>query len=87
MGRLGISKIDVLGARHPGLVQKVDAMFEAFIPLRAVAKAILAQYGERLSHTSLWTYKRESWNVRRDQALAREATLAAYRELASEERN
>ncbi|MGD1154564.1 MAG: hypothetical protein ABSA41_01925 [Terriglobia bacterium] len=86
VGRHAATKMQIFEARHPGLCQNVDAMFEAFTPLRAVAAVIQTQYGEHISHTSIWTYKRQSWNVRRDQIQARKVVLTAFQELASEER-
>ena len=80
---LGLERFE---ARHPGLRQQVDAMFERFMPTRAISVAILEQYGERISHTTIWTYKRNCWNERRDRDLARKALMSAYREVASEER-
>jgi hypothetical protein len=78
--------MQILEAQHPGLFRKVDEMLEAFATVRAVSAMIQAEYGERLSHTSIWTYKRESWRPRRDQIQARETIQAALQELASEER-
>ncbi len=86
MGRHAATKMQIFEARHPGLCQNVDAMFEAFTPLRAVAALIQTEYGERISYTSIWKYKRQSWNVRRDQILERKVALTAFQELASEER-
>ncbi len=87
MGRLGVSKVLVLDTRHPGLVQKVDAMFEAFASIRAVEAMIRAEYSERISHTTIWNYKRQSWNVRRERDQAARAATTAYQELVSEGRN
>ena len=86
MGRHPEPQLQRFEARHPGLRRQVDAMFEAFIPTRAISAAIWAQYGERISHTTIWTYKRKFWNVRRDRNLAKTALMTAYQELASEER-
>ena len=87
MGRLGVSKVNVLDTRHPGLVQKVDAMFEAFATIEAVKAMILAEYGERISHTTVWKYKRQFWNVQRLRDQAARAAMTAYQELVSEGRN
>lgn len=86
MGRHAATKMQIFEARHAGLCQKVDAMFEAFTPVRAVAAMIQTEYGERISYTSIWKYKRQSWNVRRDQVREMNAALTAFQELASEER-
>jgi hypothetical protein len=87
VGRHAATKMQVFEARHPGLCQKVDAMFEAFTPLRAVAAMIRTEYGERISHTSIWRYKRQSWDVRRDQIQEMNVVLTAFQELVSEERS
>ena len=63
MARQKFSKLEEFEGRHPGLCRQVEAMFKAFIPPRAIAAALLAQYGERIGHTILWAYKRECWNV------------------------
>ena len=87
MARFQPSKIQVLDARHPGLCQKVNAMFEAWAPLRAVAAMIQTQYGERISHTSIGTYRRRSWRSQRARIQEMKVVLTALQKLASEERN
>jgi len=84
MGRLGVSKVQALDTRHPGLVQKVDAMFEAFKSIDAVSAMIRGEYGERISHTTVWKYKKHIWNVRRDRAQAATVAMIAYQEWVSE---
>jgi hypothetical protein len=66
-------KLEKLESRHPGLRRQVEAMFEAFIPLRAISAALQAQYGERISPTAIGTYKREFWNAQRARTQARSA--------------
>ena len=87
VGRLGTSKMHVLDTRHPGLIQKVDAMFEAFKTIQAVEAMIRGEYGERISHTTVWNYKRQSWNVRRKRDQEARAAMTAHQELVSEGRN
>jgi len=87
VGQLGVSKVRALDTQHPGLVQKVDAMFEAFASIEAVAAMIRAEYGECISHTTVWNYKRQFWTVRRKRDEAARAAMAAYQELVSEGRN
>jgi hypothetical protein len=86
MPRQKFQKLEEFEGRHPGLVRQVEAMFEAFVPLRAISAALQAQYGERISHTSIWTYKRESWNVQRALIESRKVAQVALQELASEGR-
>jgi hypothetical protein len=84
--RHAATRMQILEARHPGLCRKVDAMFDAFTPVRAIAAMIRSEYGERISHTAVWTYKRRFWNARRDRIQQMNAVLTACQELADEER-
>jgi len=65
----------------------VDAMFEAFASIQAVAAMIRVEYGERISHTTVWKYKRQFWNVQRQRDQVARAAMTAYQELVSEGRN
>jgi uncharacterized protein (DUF58 family) len=87
MPRLGVSKVLVLDTRHPGLIQKVEAMFEAFVSIAAVTAMIRSEYGERISYTTIRKYKRQFWSVRRKRDQAARAAMTAYQELVSEGRN
>jgi hypothetical protein len=86
VARPDIKKLQVLEARHPGLIQRVDAMFEAFATIKAVKAMIQAEYDERISHSTIWKYKKHSWSVRQQRALEEKATTIALQELASEGR-
>jgi hypothetical protein len=57
------SKLEKLEDRHPGLCRQVEAMFKAFIPLRAIAAALQAQYWEHISPASLSDYEWECRSV------------------------
>jgi len=57
----------------------VGAMFEVYTSVRAIAATIQAQYGERISHTSIWTYRRQFWNERRNQMQATQVALGEAR--------
>lgn len=85
--RLGVSKVLVLGTRHPGLVEKVDAMFDAFATIKAVEAMILAEYGEPIGHSTVCNYQRHIWKVRRKRERATRAATIAIQELISEGRN
>ena len=87
MGRLGVTKLHSLDARHAGLIRKVDAMFEAFATIKAVQAMIQAEYGARIGHSTIWNYKRRVWKVRRDRDRAIRVATTAYQELVSERRN
>ena len=86
VGRLGISKVQVLDTRHPGLIQKVDAMFEAFASIQAVAAMIRAEYGERISLSSLEKYKSKHWRAQRELAEQMSAAQAASQGIGGEAR-
>ncbi|MGA3323165.1 MAG: hypothetical protein ABSF45_01725 [Terriglobia bacterium] len=66
MKRHVVTKLQLLGVRHPGLIEKVGAMFEEFWPTQDVRHMIQAQYGERLSSATLARYKRKHWQARRE---------------------
>ena len=85
--RLGVSKVLVLGTRHPGLVEKVDAMFDEFATIKAVEAMIQADYGERIGHSTICNYKRRFWKVQRKRERAIRAATIAIQELTSERRN
>jgi hypothetical protein len=57
------SKLEEFEDRHPGLCCQVEAMFKAFIPLRAIAAAIQAQYSESIGAASLGSYRTECWDA------------------------
>lgn len=66
MKRHVVTKIQILGARHPGLREKVHAMFGEFWPAQQVKQMIQADYGERLSLRSIERYKQKHWRAQRE---------------------
>jgi hypothetical protein len=62
------SKLEEFEDRHPGLCRQVEAMFKVFIPVRVIAAAIRAQYGESIGAASLSSYRTECWDAWRVQA-------------------
>ena len=66
MPRLGITKIERFSSRHPGLREKVHAMFAEFWPPQAVRQMIQTQYGECLSLRSIARYKQQHWLAQRE---------------------
>lgn len=76
-----------LDIRHPGLIEKVDAMFERFATINEVTAMIRAQYGEHISHGAMWNYKTQFVDARRKRVQAAQAALTAYQELLNEGRN
>jgi hypothetical protein len=77
----------VLDNRHPGLVEKVDAMFDSFATIKAVEAMIQAEYGEHIGHSTICNYKKRFWRVRRNRDQAMRAATTAYQQLVSEGRN
>jgi len=66
MRRLPVTKLQKLNARHPGLIEKVNAMFGEVWPTAEVRRMIQAQYGECLSLSSLEKCKSRHWRAQRD---------------------
>ncbi len=66
MRRRPIGKMQTLDARHPGLIEKVHAMFAEFWPTAEVRQMVQAHYGERLSLSSLEKYKSKHWRAQRE---------------------
>jgi hypothetical protein len=58
MTKTTFSKIRSLEARHPGVFRQLSAMFDASIPLRTIAAALEAQYGERIPPACLEHFRR-----------------------------
>jgi hypothetical protein len=66
MARILSAKMQKLDVRHPGLGDKVDAMFAEFWRTRDIKQMIETQYGEQLSWASISRYKKKHWQARRD---------------------
>ena len=77
MARDTITKMLMLEARYPGFCRQVEAMLAISIPLRSISAALQAQYGERISHTTLWKFKRESPHTGQDRIHVVKATRRA----------
>jgi hypothetical protein len=63
-----LSKLEAFEERHPGAFRQVEAMLKAFISVRRIAAVLLAQYGERIGHNTLLSYRRDCWDVWRQMA-------------------
>lgn len=85
--QLGDLKVFDLGTRHPGLVERIDAMFDAFATIKAVSAMIRAEYGERIGLSTISNYRKRIWQERRDREMAIKARQTAYQEWLSEGRN
>jgi len=84
--RQPLTKMQILEARHPGMCQKVDAMFAESWPTQAVKQMIQTHYGERLGLRSLERYKGKHWRVQRELAEQMSAAQAASQGIAGEAR-
>jgi hypothetical protein len=84
MGRQAFSRIRDLDARCPGLIKKVDAMFESFASIEAVTQMVRRQSRQRTSRTTIWKYKRYSWKVRRGRDELMQAKAIAQQTLVNE---
>jgi hypothetical protein len=60
------SRLEAIEDRHPGLCRQLEAMFKAFVPVRAIARYIRAQYGESIGRSSLHAYQTECWDLWRE---------------------
>ena len=58
MPRHVLAKIRSLEARHPGVFRQFTAMFDASFPVRTIAAALEAQYGERIAPACLKHFRR-----------------------------
>ena len=66
MRRRSVSRMRILAARHPGLREKVNRMFEQLSRTREVRQMIQTQYGESLSTATVDRYKRQHWQAQRE---------------------
>jgi len=62
-------------------------MLERFATITEITAEIKQQYGERISRTSIWNYKRKCWRPWEDEMQTMKAARIAFQEFASEERS
>jgi len=74
----------MLDAWHPGLIEKMDAMFAEFWPAAEIRQMVQAHYGERLSLSAIEKYRSKQWRAKRDLVQQASAALAASQALAVE---
>jgi hypothetical protein len=84
MRRPAFLRIRDLDARCPGLIKKVDAMFESFASIEAVTQMVRRQSRDHISHTTIWNYKRFWWSVRRERDELMQAKAIAQQTLVNE---
>lgn len=85
MSRDQASKIQILSAKHKGLLWEVDAKLDSFASLEAVQEMIERKYGEKLSTTAVQTYKQKHWKVEKDRIREQKAHLKAIAEIIGED--
>ena len=83
----GVTKLNRLDARCPGLLKRVDAMFDAFATIKSVSAMIRAEYGEFICISAIRNYRYRIWRVRRDRKLQMDAERAAWEALVREGRS
>jgi hypothetical protein len=71
------TKLQLLDARHPGLREKVHAMFEGLWPLKDVKHMIETHYGERVGLRTIEKYKSAQWQAQRESVQQISAVLSA----------
>jgi len=76
-----------LEERHPGLLRKVDAMLDAFVPIEAIMAMIRTEYDESIGRSGVWRYKRNFWCPQRKRDQVTKAAMIACQELANEGSN
>jgi len=79
------SKIQILSAKHKGLLWEVNAMLDSFASLEAVQEMIERKFGEKLSTTAVQTYKQKHWKVEKDRIRDQKAHLKAIAEIIGED--
>ena len=84
MPRRAVSKLHTLEARHPGLIDKVHAMFAEFWTTDEVRHMIQTQYGVALSRITVARYKQKHWQAQREFVEQMSAAQAASEEIAGE---
>lgn len=86
MTQLGDTKLSRLEARHPGLIGKIDAMFDAFATVKAVTAMVRAEYGDPIGLSTIANHRCRVWKVRRDIELTEKARQEAWEEFVRERR-
>ena len=87
MTQAGDTKLRRLEARHPGLIARVEAMFDAFKPIVAVAEMVRTECGEPIGNSAIAKHRRWVWRVRRDRERKVRAKQAAWEQLMREGRS
>jgi hypothetical protein len=78
-------KLQILSAKHPDLLQAVDAMFDKYATVLAVRRMIEHKYHEDAGETAVSTYKKKHWQVRKDAVMERVTAMKAVAQLVGED--
>jgi len=79
------SKIQILSAKHDGLLLAVDKMFDKFATLQQVQEMIERKYHEKLSCGAVLTYKTRHWKVQKNRIREQKAAMKAIAQLVGED--
>lgn len=85
MARDQASKIQILSAKHEGLLLVVDRMFDKFATLQEVQEMIERKYHEKISSTAVHTYKKKHWKVQKDKVREQKTTIKAIVQIVGED--
>ena len=85
MPRDRASKIQILSAKHDGLLLVVDRMFDNFATLKDVQEMIERDYHEKLSCGAVLTYKTRHYKVQKEKIQEQKTALKAIAKLVGED--
>jgi len=85
VGKDQACKLQILSAKHPALLQAVDAMFEKFATIPQVRRMIERQYHEDVGVTAVTKYKHKHWQVFKDMVREQKAAMTAIAEIVGED--
>lgn len=74
-------KLQILSAKHPDILQAVDAMFNRFHTVLQVHQMIERQYHEFVGVTAVRKYKQNHWQVFKDMVREQKATVKGIAEI------
>jgi hypothetical protein len=85
VGRDQASKIQILSAKHGGMLLAVDKMFDKFATLQEVQEMIERNYHEKVSLVAVNTYKKKHWKVQKDKVQEQKTTIKAIAQIVGED--
>ena len=78
-------KLQVLSAKHPDLLQTVDAMFNKFKTPLQVHQMIESKYHEDVGLTAVRSYKQNHWQIFKNMVREQKATVLGIAEIIGED--